>query len=219
MAAKRSRCVDPPQPPPSLPAGFDHIKRYWDRARDSWVARILPGEYYLTGSDELITTVLGSCVSACVRDRVLRIGGMNHFMLPEHVSGDTPMWAGTPVNAATRFGSYAMEHLINGILSHGGRRQHLEVKIFGGGRILPSMTDIGNGNIRFVQEYARVEGLEIVSEDVGDIYPRKVLYAPASGRAWVRRLRSIDKRAILESEQNYRREIEQAPVAGGIELF
>ncbi len=206
-------------PPRPLLAGFDHIKRYWDRARDSWVARILPGEYYVTGSDELITTVLGSCVSACVRDRVIGVGGMNHFMLPEHASGDTPMWAGTPVNAATRFGGYAMEHLINDILSRGGRRQHLEVKIFGGGRILPSMTDVGNENIRFIQGYARVEGLEIVGEDVGDIYPRKVVYAPASGRAWVRKLRSMDKQAIIKSEQNYRRKIEQAPVAGGIELF
>ena len=207
---------DPPPPPTP---GFEHIKRYWDRDRVSWVARVLPGEYYVTGSDELITTVLGSCVSACVRDQALGIGGMNHFMLPEHTSGDTPMWAGTPVNAATRFGGYAMEYLINDILSRGGRRQHLEMKIFGGGRILASMTDVGSGNIRFIQEYARVEGLEIVGEDVGDIHPRKVVYAPASGRAWVRRLRRVDKQAIIKSEQRYRHKIEQAPVAGDIELF
>jgi chemotaxis protein CheD len=219
MAARPSRYAGPSQPAPSQLAGFDHIKRYWDRSRDSWVARVLPGEYYVTGSDELIMTVLGSCVSACVRDRVLGLGGMNHFMLPEHLSGDTPMWAGTPVNAATRFGGYAMEHLINDILSRGGRRQHLELKIVGGGKILPSMTDVGNGNVRFIQEYARVERLEIVGEDVGDIYPRKVVYAPASGCAWVKRLGSIDERAIIKSEQDYRREVERAPVTGGVELF
>ena len=76
----------------SLP-GFDNINRYWDRKHEMAAAKILPGEYYVTNHEEIITTVLGSCVSACVRDRVLGIGGMNHFMLPESEGGQ---WGGAP---------------------------------------------------------------------------------------------------------------------------
>jgi chemotaxis protein CheD len=198
--------------------GFEHINHYWDRRHGMPAAKILPGEYYVTNHDEIITTVLGSCVSACVRDRLFGIGGMNHFMLPASEGGD---WNGA-VDAAstvTRYGNFAMEHMINDILKHGGHRRNLEVKIFGGGRIINAKTNIGATNIEFVREYLQLEGLTIASEDVGDIYPRKILYFPLTGRVRVKKLKDMHNDTIVQREQRYKQELEAKPQDGGIELF
>ncbi len=203
--------------PPCLP-GFDGISRSWDKALGMPVAKILPGEYYVTVEDEMITTVLGSCVSACIRDRVFGIGGMNHFMLPESDHGG---WGGATdvTSTATRYGNYAMEHMINEILKHGGHRRNLEVKLFGGGSIINSSSRVGMHNIEFVRCYLKTEGLSIVGEDLGDIYPRKIQYFPRSGRARVKKLKHLHDTAVVEREQAYKRDLEQAPVAGEVELF
>lgn len=198
-------------PPPCLP-GFEHINRYWDKAHQMFAAKILPGEFYVTTHAEVITTVLGSCVSACIRDKVFGIGGMNHFMLPMDNRADA-------LSASTRYGNHAMEQLINEILKHGGERRNLEVKIVGGGRILASMTDIGQRNIRFVHQYLAAEGLAVAGEDVGDIYPRKVQYLPVSGKVRVKKLRSLHNNTIVEREEQYMHQIEARPVAGEVELF
>ena len=197
--------------------GFDHINRYWDKTNNSYAAKILPGEYYVTTAEELIVTVLGSCISACIRDRVLGIGGMNHFMLPQ-TDGDGS-WGGGSVNTATRYGNYAMEHMINDILKNGGKRENLEVKVCGGGKILQKMTDIGMKNIAFVRTYLSMEGLDLVAEDVGDIYPRKVQYMPLTGKLRVKKLRSLHNDTIIKRESEYKHEIEDVPVAGDVELF
>ncbi|MDM8560868.1 hypothetical protein [Candidatus Parabeggiatoa sp. HSG14] len=115
--------------PRALP-GYEHIKRYWDHHNDSSIAKILPGEYYVTRHDEVLVTVVGSCVAACIHDNVSGIGGMNHFMLP-HSTLDK--WEHTSVSTESRYGSFAMEYLINEILKYGGKRKNLEVKLFGGG--------------------------------------------------------------------------------------
>ncbi|OOZ38019.1 hypothetical protein BOW53_16745 [Solemya pervernicosa gill symbiont] len=137
-----------PRMPRSLP-GFEDVKRYWDKTNDIFSAKILPGEFYVTANDELITTVLGSCVSVCIRDRIFGIGGMNHFMLPHDNSGTGSWVASDNVSVSTRYGTYAMEHMINEILKNGGNRKNFEVKVFGGGRILANMTDVGIKNINF----------------------------------------------------------------------
>ncbi len=98
--------------PETLP-GFGHVLRSWDRAHGRWSARILPGEYFVTRTDEVITTVLGSCISACVRDPALGIGGMNHFMLPEDVTQGSSSWLDPQAGLSTRYGSFAMESLVN----------------------------------------------------------------------------------------------------------
>ena len=201
----------------SILPGFDHINRYWDKTNNSYAAKILPGEYYVTTAEELIVTVLGSCISACIRDRVLGIGGMNHFMLPQ-TDGDGS-WGGGSVNTATRYGNYAMEHMINDILKNGGKRENLEVKVCGGGKILQKMTDIGMKNIAFVRTYLSMEGLDLVAEDVGDIYPRKVQYMPLTGKLRVKKLRSLHNDTIIKRESEYKHEIEDVPVAGDVELF
>lgn len=202
------------------PPGFNHIQRYWHKTHQCVAARILPGEYYVTPENELITTVLGSCISACIRDRKLGIGGMNHFMLPagssEALDAQDP---NEPVSLATRYGNFAMEHMINDILKQGGKKQNLEAKVFGGGRILHKLSDVGLRNIRFVHEYLATEGIPLLSDDVGDIHPRKVVYFPATGRALVKRLRHMHNDTLVRREDDYRKRIRQEPEQGDIELF
>jgi chemotaxis protein CheD len=207
-------------PPTRLPLvlpGFESIKRAWNNSYETVAARLLPGEYFVTMHDEAVYTTLGSCISACIRDRVSGIGGMNHFMLP--VSSSSDSWKAADNSASTRYGNFAMEHLINDILKNGGRRHNLEAKIFGGGRIIANMTDVGLRNISFARDYLETEGLKITSEDVGDIFPRMVVYFPATGKVRVKRLRSLHNNTIVEQETSYLRTIEKKPVSGDIELF
>ena len=199
---------------PVLP-GFEHIRRYWDRTHDAFAAKILPGEFYVTTCDEAVITSLGSCVSACIRDRVFGVGGMNHFMLPE--AGETGLAATGYASEEARYGSFAMEQLINEILKAGGRRENLEVKLVGGGRVLANMTsDIGGKNISFVQQYLRDEGLAVASSDLGGTWPRRVVYFPASGKMRVKKLGSQE---VLGQERDYRERISQEQIEGDIELF
>ena len=204
-----------PAQPDCLP-DFNDINRYWDREHGVWTAKILPGEYYVTVSpDEIIATTLGSCVSACIRDKVFGIGGMNHFMLPKKAEHSSDDW----MDSATRYGSFAMEHLINDILKAGGSRKNLEIKLTGGGRIMKGMSDVGARNGTFALEYLKAEGLEVISEDLGDIYPRKVLYYPATGRLRVKRLRSMHNETLVQREEAYQHELEEQPDSGGVDLF
>ena len=204
---------------PAVAPGFEHVKRYWDPGCDRWSAKILPGEYFVTRSDEAITTVLGSCIAACIRDPATRIGGMNHFMLPEDGSPGKSSWIDGPGGLATRYGSYAMESLINELMKLGARRDRLEVKLFGGGRILSSMTDVGQKNIAFARDFLKVEGFKIAAEDVGDVYPRRVIYFPATGVVMLKRLRALDVSAIAQRESIYLTRLAAKPAGDDVELF
>jgi chemotaxis protein CheD len=209
--------LTPPSRLPLVLPGFESIKRGWHASYETVASRLLPGEYFVTMHDEAIYTVLGSCISACIRDRVSGIGGMNHFMLPASASSDS--WKAADNSASTRYGNYAMEHLINDILKNGGKRQNLEAKIFGGGRIIANMTDVGRRNIAFARDYLQTEGLKVTSEDVGETFPRMVVYFPATGKVRVKRLRSLHNNTIVELETRYLSTIEEKPVSGDIELF
>jgi chemotaxis protein CheD len=204
--------------PAALP-GFEHLQRFWEPETGRWTAKILPGEYYVTRSDEAITTVLGSCISACIRDPVEGVGGMNHFMLPEDTTSGRSSWKRAAVGLATRYGSHAMESLVNDLLKLGAARNRLEIKLFGGGRILASMTDVGQRNISFVRGYARIEGYAIAAEDLGGSQPRKIVYFPTQGRVRVRRLRAIENRSIGDRERIYLDALRQQPDGGEVELF
>jgi chemotaxis protein CheD len=203
--------------PSSAPQYFSHIQRRFDARVHAVVATLHPGDYYVATDGELIGTVLGSCVSACVRDSRLRLGGMNHFMLPVDRSDGNGAWR-SATSASTRFGNVAMERLINEILKRGGRREDLEVKLVGGGKVLDALTDVGARNIRFVKQYVLVEGFRVVGEDLGDLYPRKVLYDPSTGSAQVKRLPRSDGHVVAD-ETRYMRDIDATPVGGDIELF
>ncbi|HUK02339.1 MAG TPA: chemoreceptor glutamine deamidase CheD [Steroidobacteraceae bacterium] len=211
------RSAKTPQPP--VLRGFEHLQRFWEPDTERWTAKILPGEYYVTCNDEAITTVLGSCISACVRDPHKRIGGMNHFMLPEDASSGHNSWLTPGVGLATRYGSYAMESLVNDLLKLGAARERLEFKLFGGGKILASLTDVGARNIEFIYGFIKIEGYKISAEDLGGTQPRKVVYFPADGRARVRRLRPIENRSIADREQIYMANLSKGQDGGEVELF
>jgi chemotaxis protein CheD len=211
---------DPPAPPDPQRAvpGFEHFERHWDREH-GWTVKILPGEYYVTRAEEVISTVLGSCISACVRDPQQGVGGMNHFMLPEDATCGSDGWRDPAVGLATRYGSYAMESLINDLLKLGALRARLQIKLFGGGRILEGMSDVGERNIRFIRDYMRLEGYPVVAEDLGGSQPRKVLYFPRSGRVRVRKLRPVENRIISRHEQLYLESLGRHTPEGEVELF
>jgi chemotaxis protein CheD len=188
---------------------------YYDRTFDCDAAKILPGEYYYTGKDMLIVTVLGSCVSACIRDRVKGLGGMNHFMLPD---GGDP---GNPVSASMRYGTYAMEVLINDLLKAGARREHLEAKVFGGGAVLRgfSAMNVGERNAAFVINFLKTERIPVLAEDLNDIYPRKVYFFPRTGKVLVKKLMQTHNDTLAKRELDYASRLKVTPVSGAVDLF
>lgn len=199
------------------PPGYEHLRRFWDPVQGCMTVKVLPGEFYVSSQEEMVSTVLGSCVSACIHDPVRGIGGMNHFMLPES-KGGSDSWAST-VGRAARYGSDAMEHLINDLLKAGAQRADLSVKLFGGGRVLAQMSDVGQRNIEFVRRYISTEKLRVVAEDLGDIYPRQVQFFPQSGKARVRQLRRSDDVKLVAGERTYLKQLANDPIKGEVELF
>jgi chemotaxis protein CheD len=187
---------------------------YVDREFNTTAAKIGPGEYYVTQRDMLIVTVLGSCVSACLRDPTTQIGGMNHFMLPEH-GGDPD----SPLSGSARYGAYAMEVLINNLIGMGARRDKLEAKLFGAGRVMQGMSDIGKSNAAFAQEYLRRERIPVLAEDLCNPYPSKIYFFPHTGRVLVKRLKTLRNDTIFTREQNYAARLDRMPVAGEADLF
>jgi chemotaxis protein CheD len=150
----------------------------------------------------LLVTVLGSCVAACLRDPYANVGGMNHFMLPAPVDSGSDTWAADSGRIA-RYGSDAMDQLIDAVLKAGGKRPDLRVKVFGGGRVLPQMSDVGQRNIEFVRRYIAQAGLPLLAEDLGDVFPRQVQFHPRSGLVRVRKLRRRDDVALVAAEYDY----------------
>lgn len=189
---------------------------YHDNQFDLDAAKLLPGEYYVTARDMVLVTVLGSCVSACIRDKLSGIGGMNHFMLP-----DAGADKDNPVSASARYGVYAMEVLINSLLSMGAHRTLLEAKLFGGGNVLQGMTqlNIGQRNADFALGFLQSEKIRIVARDLVDVFPRKVYYFPKTGKVLVKKLRNIHNETIYQREIEYRSRIAKEEVAGEVELF
>jgi len=204
---------------PTLP-GFESIKRTWDTEHSLHSARILPGEYYVTRNNEMITTILGSCVSACIRDPDTGVGGMNHFMLPGDNGRNNAKWGGSDC-LTTRFGVAAMEKLINDILKTGANPRKLELKLFGGGEVLQmESSNVGAKNVRFVRDFVATEGLAVLSEDLGGPWPRKVNFFPKTGKVLMRRLRALHKSVIVDQEKRYASELAKPEQkTGSIDLF
>lgn len=178
--------------------------------------KILPGEYFVHHEDILIMTTLGSCIAACLWDRHARVGGMNHFMLPEGGIG------GGANNDSGRYGSYAMELLINEMMKRGASRGSMEAKVFGGGQVISGMNslNVGERNTQFVIEYLKTERIPILSKDVLDIYPRKVCFLPASGKAMVKRLAAANAEALVAQDRAAAQRAVPASTGGGsVDLF
>jgi chemotaxis protein CheD len=208
----------------STPASGSRLERLKSQARQPGEAsfffydahfkndavKILPGEYFVHNEDMLIMTTLGSCIAACIYDRQAKVGGMNHFMLPDG-AGDSG-----------RYGSYAMELLINEMMKRGASRMTMEAKVFGGGQVVSGMTtmNVGERNTNFVMDYLKTERIPIVSKDVLDVYPRKVCFLPGSGKAMVKRLAPTNTDALLAQDRAAaQRAVPAATGGGSVDLF
>ncbi len=191
-------------------------RKFFDPKWNRTIVRVHPGDHYISeGEDEMIVTILGSCVAACIRDPKLGVGGMNHFMLPE---SDTGNWGTT--SATMRYGNYAMETLINDILKAGGKKDRLEVKLFGGGNVTPGSVAVGDKNGNFALNYLKYEGLTPLAYDLGGPHPRRIHYDPSTGKVDRLLLRRKGDLQLLEEENEYRRKLPtQASTAGEIDLF
>jgi chemotaxis protein CheD len=183
---------------------------FWDANFKNDAVKVLPGEFFVSDEDMLIVTTLGSCIAACLWDRERRIGGMNHFMLPEG-QGDSG-----------RYGSYAMELLINQLMKRGASRATLEAKVFGGGAVIASMTslNVGERNTKFVIDYLQTERIPVVSKDVLDVCARKVCLLPASGKVLMKRLAPTNADALVAQERAAaEKAAPQATGGGSVDLF
>lgn len=188
---------------------------YFERDFGRHAVKVMPGEFFVAKDDVVISTVLGSCVAACIWDRVAKVGGMNHFMLPgaEVDSRD-------PTAASGRYGAFAMEQLINELIKRGARKANLEAKVFGGGAVLRNFStlNVGERNAAFVLDFLKTEAIRVVSQDLLDVHPRRVAFFPVSGRALCKRLTKTDS-FLVAAEQQYTVKINTTEVAGDIELF
>jgi chemotaxis protein CheD len=167
---------------------------------------IIQGEYKVSSDpDVVLSTILGSCVGACLRDPVAGVGGMNHFLLPGSASA---MSGG---GDATRYGVHLMELLINGLLKKGARRDRLEAKIFGGAKTIATFSNVGEQNAAFAVEFLRDEGIKVVGSSTGGDHGRKLEYWPVSGRARQYPLTGAETQKTVALEQR------PAPVARPVE--
>jgi chemotaxis protein CheD len=185
----------------------DGLRRFLNPVDRHWHVQIMQGESYISAPGEIITTILGSCISACIRDPQIGVGGMNHFLLPEGTGSD---------RHALRFGVNAMEVLINGILKRGGSRRGLEAKLFGGANVMASLSSVGSRNAAFARQYLADEGIAVIGGSMGGVSPRRIQYWPASGRARQLAVR-IDNQALAVQEMSNARPV--AMEAQDVELF
>lgn len=190
-------------------------RRFHDSGSGLWMVKVLPGEFYVTrNADEVLVTVLGSCVSACIRDAKIGVAGMNHFMLPQSHAGG---WGDDP--QSTRYGNFAMEKLINELLKAGCARERMEIKVFGGGNVTDSSAAIGSQNADFVLRFLQAEGLPCAAQDLGGLQPRRIQYYPATGRVVRRLLGSSESVVVARDESDYARGLSATKTSGDITLF
>jgi chemotaxis protein CheD len=218
--------------PPAQPAATGRLERlkatprksgeasffFYDAHFRNEAVKVLPGEFFVADEDLLVLTTLGSCIACCLWDREKRVGGMNHFLLPD--SGTT---GGVGGGDSGRYGSFAMDLLIGELVKRGATRSTMEAKVFGGGAVISGMNtiNVGERNTSFVLDYLRTERITVVSKDVLDIYPRKVCFLPATGKAMVKRLASANTEALAAQERAAAaRAAPAASSAGGsVDLF
>lgn len=155
------------------------------------------GECHISCKDAVtLSTVLGSCIAACVRDRIACVGGMNHFLLAQQSGASKERFG-----ASARYGAFAMEELINKVLTQGtGIKKNLEIKVFGGGNINAALNDVGAENSDFIRQFLRREGYPIFGEDLGGGFARRVLFKPVTGRAFIKRLDSMTGQSVVLQE-------------------
>ncbi len=189
--------------------------RFYNKSLERWVIKVLPGQQLITREeDEIIATVLGSCVAACIWDPEVGVGGLNHFMLPHDDEG---LWSGASL--ALRYGNHAMDSLINALIKAGAEKHRMQCKFFGGGNVISGMSGVGDKNSRFAREYAEIERLNVVTFDLGGTQGRRIMFDPTTGRAWRKLLDPNAGLSIVNQEKHLIKPAKPAASAGSIELF
>ncbi|QQR69559.1 MAG: chemoreceptor glutamine deamidase CheD [Alphaproteobacteria bacterium] len=191
------------------------VSRYFDSQIDGMAVTVLPAQHAISASpDEVLVTVLGSCVAACIHDPVMNLGGMNHFMLPGEAMSN---WS--DANREMRYGHTAMEKLINDLLSRGCRKERFAIKLFGGASVIQSPIPVGEQNIIFVRRYLRDEGLSIMAEDLGGFHARRIYFRASAGKVDRLLLKRQEDETIFTNELSLRQTLRQADMSGSVELF
>lgn len=198
--------------PPKALRGFEGMKLFWEPRWERYAVKVKPGEFYVSDSDIVITTVLGSCISACIFDTQTQMGGLNHFMLPEGTQGED-------LYRSSRYGLFAMEQLVNELMKHGCQRENMQIKLTGGGDMMGGMTSIGQQNIDFILQYIKDEGLSVLAKDLGGDQARRVAYFPTEGRMLVNKLDHRDDQRLIEEERSYNVDVDQHLDDSDVELF
>jgi len=201
---KRVVGVDAHVPGSRLPAAVASLARVPVRV----------GGLHVTSERVVLDTVLGSCISACIFDERMGVGGMNHFMLPESADDRNPM--------STRYGVYAMELLINELMKLGASRNRIKAKIFGGGHVLKireSLDGVPQRNIDFINKFLETERIPVVGRDVGGYHSRRVLFYAKTGDVLLRRLGYAEDEETRKLEFEYLKSLETKPTDGDATLF
>jgi chemotaxis protein CheD len=192
------------------------INEELDESKYEYV-EIISGEYFISNKpNQLLATLLGSCISVCIRDSKLKIGGMNHFMLP----GDEGDSEESHHNSA-RYGLFSMEKMLNELFKNGAQKDRLEVKIFGGADINENSQSVGKLNIDFIKGFLNRDGYKIASEDVGGNKARKIHYFPSTGKVMMKLISKDDNenKNIIQKERAYRLSVQSSPIGGEVDLF
>lgn len=194
---------------------FESPIQYYDERFAIQAVKLLPGQYFVTSSNKMLVTVLGSCIAACLYDPVLNIGGMNHFMLPASNNGADVQ------EKAARYGVHAMEVLINDLIKLGASKKRLKAKIFGGGKVVPSFVqqDIGQINSDFIEKYLAAEEITILAKDLRADYARKIYFFPRDGGVLMKKIRTLKNATIVNRESQHRWELTQQVSSGDVDLF
>jgi chemotaxis protein CheD len=170
---------------------------------------IVQGEQAVSDDPNVvITTLLGSCVSACMRDPAAGLGGLNHFLLPGDASGSD--------DDALRQVVHAMELLVNALLRQGARRDRLEAKLFGGANLMSGLTDVGALNAAFAERFLSREGIANAGGSLRGAQARRIEFWPVSGRVRQALLTPAEA-APIELERRAPRP--PPPASGALELF
>lgn len=202
-------------PADSFDIPADRRRFYFDNRLNATMVWVFQGDYYTSANpNEIITTVLGSCIAVCVRDPDIRFGGMNHFLLPDPGHGGD-----VGASRELRYGSYSIERLINAIMAHGGRRDRLEIKIFGGASLKIGTSMVGNRNADFVERYLEREGLKVAARDLRGTLPRRLRYYPTTGKVMVSQAPDTSSARIFEQEAGLMARRLPAIQAGRAEIF
>ena len=197
---------------PQIVPGFQDFSLFWEPRWNCYAVKVKPGEFYIARSNMVLTTVLGSCISACIYDPQAGYGGMNHFMLPAS-------HANAGMGRSLRYGLFAMEQLINELMKHGCSRERMQVKLAGGGEMMRGYSTVGQQNINFITQYIQDEGLNLLADDLGGDRARRVAYFPTEGRMLVNKLDHREDQRLIEEERSYSIDVDQHMDDSEVELF